>query len=145
MNPRYDDIEFMTLEMVYEILSEFSWPAVYELEDGLPDYICVQFPECGLTFNLGFEGRIHLRMWSKNEINNWHSLDSALLVLKEEADDNVTEPVLRAYHSEVPSTEKAQHDIRNICILLQTYLLPTILGDFSWVERYNAIVKMYQR
>jgi len=41
---------------------------------------------------------------------------------------------LKRFLDDEPSEEKVKEGLNNICILLQTYLLSCILGDFSWLD-----------
>ena len=46
--------EYMTVEVVSEVMSELEWPAPYTIEEDLPDGIAVLFPKCTLYFVEGF-------------------------------------------------------------------------------------------
>lgn len=140
MEERYKSKKFMTVKMLDEILSAFSWPAPYTLLDGLPNHIVVRFPLCDFSFEVGFEAKLHLGIWPYQRDDNRFGLNDALLVLVPEAKEKgINFPVLRDFPSKAPSKEKTQHEISNLCIVMQTYLLPSIQGDFSWIEKYDEI------
>ncbi|MNE69938.1 hypothetical protein D3C80_1656960 [compost metagenome] len=41
--------------------------------------------------------------------------------------------------NEDPSLDKVKQGVKNICVLIQVYLLPCLKGDFSWVEDYKKL------
>ena len=132
----YHPKTYMTEELLEEILKEFEWPELYELEDDLPDGISVIFPECELYFVEFAEGQIEITFLADNIQTDYDvSIISAILALKEQKD--YEKPKLIADDSPFASFEKVQNGIKDNCTLLQHYLLPCIQGDFSWVDEFK--------
>lgn len=130
----YNPPNFLTVNVLSNILKEFEWPDKYRLEDDLPDGISMVFENCELIFSEGFESEIHL-LFSVEQTGTDYNLElfHALQVLR---GDNKIEPKLSGFFSPLASLEKVENEVRDICVLLQFYLLPCISGDFSWVDKY---------
>ncbi|GGH57137.1 hypothetical protein GCM10011379_01480 [Filimonas zeae] len=126
--------------MLQEILETFSWPASYLLIDDLPSMIIMRFPHCDFTFEVGFEGKLEFSIWPEQSDTNRFKREDALIALREMGDEKgIIFPFLQPYSAEKPSPEKMRHKIRNVCVIMQTYFLPSIGGDFSWISRYFEI------
>ena len=142
----YNPPEFFTVEVLSEIVAEFTWPVSYTLDDSYPDYIIVKFPKSNLCFYEGFESDMGLFFLnSDTKIGNKPNLklfDALHYVLRPEAKarGDFKEVTLTGYSSPFASLEKVKNGIRDICILVQAYLLPCVEGDFTWVERYQVAV-----
>jgi hypothetical protein len=146
MQELYNPPKFLTMQILEEILNEFTWPENYVLIDELPDFITMQFPNCGLCFYEGYESDMDLFFLhsdtKRGDMESSLHLFHALYVLIDEAkqNSNFKEPILWDNPSILGSLEKVKIGLRNVCILVQTYLLPCIEGDFSWVERYYEAI-----
>ena len=127
----YNPPTFMTLELLDKLLAEFEWPAPYTLEDDLPDGIVVAFPRCHLYFTEGFESTIQIRFLPEDTgTDEPLTLGHALSTIASVPPPQIP-PTMHA------SLEKVIAGIREQCTLVLTYLRPCLLGDFSWVERYQ--------
>jgi hypothetical protein len=143
-----DDVhKFLTIDVMSEILAEFSWPASYTFDDSYPPDIVLKFPQSKFIFLEDFESNIHL-IFSNDDTKREpgrgnYKLGHAITILLPEAKMNkdFQKPVLTDYSAEPPSLEKVKNSFRNLCVIMQTYLLPSIQGDFSWVERYDAYIR----
>jgi len=139
MYPFYHPQQYMTIEVLAEILQEFEWPAPYTLEDDLPSGIVMCFPKCNLYFVEGFESDMDLLFLTKDTHTNYNlELGHALSVIvpESERDGKPITPDLIDYWTPEASLEKVQNGIRNLCTIVLYHLKPCILGDFSWVEKY---------
>lgn len=139
----YSPPNFLTRMNLEEILNEFKWPEAYVIGDDscTADGIEVSFPKCTIYFREGFESEMSL-YFSHIETKTNYNLtlfDAIYYVFEKEAkrDLNFKEPKLIEYFSPQASLEKVKNGVRDICTLLQAYLLPCIEGDFSWVEKYK--------
>ncbi len=130
---------FMNIETLRDILSEFEWPAPYELEDDLPDGIVVAFPACNLYFSEGYLGDVELEFLPEDTgVDEILKLGHALLVIVPESEriqDPLT-PGLINDQSIEGSLKKVQNGLRDLCKIVLTHLQPCVLGNFSWVETY---------
>jgi hypothetical protein len=145
MEEMYNPPTFLTRQILDEILSEFKWPAPYTIGDDscTADGVDVRFPKCTLFFVEGFESEMSL-YFSHVETKTEYALTlftAIHYVLDPQAkqDPNFQEPKLTGYFEPAASLEKVKNGLRDICLLLQTYLLPCIEGDFSWVEKYKKL------
>ena len=137
--------------MLDRILSEFKWPASYTIgDDDMPEEgIEVRFPNCTIIFYEGHESEIDLNFSNEHtgrgEEDVELCLQDAMLVVpdKVESAPDFKKPVLADHFCVYASPEKVEIEVRNICILLQTYLLPSIEGDFGWVWEYNNMTFWY--
>ena len=129
----------MSEEVLKEVLAEFKWPISYSIEEDLPDGIEVIFSNCCLYFQESGQGMISVDFVNDENIGvNYEynvSIFSVIQILKKQKHYN--EPKLEGEHEVYTSLEKVKRGIRNECVLIQHYLLPTIQGDFSWVEEFN--------
>nr|WP_293843248.1 hypothetical protein [uncultured Arsenicibacter sp.] len=135
---------YFDIEILKEVLEQYSWPSDYYLQEVKSGNIIIVFPKCRLIISEGFESSM-TAYFLNSEINRTEtqasvSIFSAVQIVKSRIIKNagVEEPEGLVRFLEVePSLEKVKHGLNNICILLQAYLLPCIEGDFSWVEEYN--------
>ncbi len=135
----------LTTELLKEIFLEFDWVEPFTVEDDFPDPIILSFPKCTLLFledtysnheiNLRFDYR-----QTKTE-NNLTLFDALHYVFIPEAknDKNFKEPILHTYVGN-NKVDNVKVSVRNICILLKTYLSECIKGDFNWVEKYKLSI-----
>ena len=49
------------------------------------------------------------------------------------------EPTYSDFFSAYATKEKVFFGLRDICVALQTYLLPCIQGDFSWTDKIEEL------
>jgi hypothetical protein len=135
---------FLTVERLGKIASEFDWPEAYSLRDDWPDGVIMGFPKSSLYFREGPDGEMGLEFLSEDTgIDDVLSLIDALTVLVpnyETSPDPFPHLNLNNDTSIYASSEKVENGIRDICILLNEYLIPHIQGDFSWVKKYLASV-----
>ncbi|MFN3851285.1 MAG: hypothetical protein ACK4NY_17750 [Spirosomataceae bacterium] len=136
----------LTPDLLNDILSEFTWGVPFSIVDDFPDPIIVNFPRCTLFFSEDTydNHEINLRFdYSQTETEyNLTLFDALHYVFIPEAKRNInfTEPILYMY-VEGDKVENVKVSVRNICILLKTYLTDCINGDFSWVDRYKLAVQ----
>lgn len=138
----YNPPRFLDKSILDEVLSEFKWPALYIIgDDTCPsDGLEVSFPQCTLYFVEGFESDMSLRFsWEQTQTAFDLNLSDALYIMRNEAIKNPAfkEPALTGYFEPGASLEKVKKGLRDICILLQAYMLPCLEGDFSWVNKYK--------
>ncbi|WP_212005045.1 hypothetical protein [Chitinophaga sp. HK235] len=139
----YDPPTFLTTELVAEIMAEFEWPASYILEDsGL--MVEVKFPRCTLFIQEGFDSDLELRFSTADTHTRYSlSITHALTYLVPEAEMNpdFKPPKLDTNIGIFPTLQKVESGTRNLCLLMQAYLLPCIKGDFGWVDKLKEDVK----
>ncbi len=144
MEPFYHPQQYMTIEVLAEILNEFDWPASYTLEDDLPDGILMSFPKSHLYFCEGFESEMYLEFLSEDTHTEYNlKLGHALSVIVPESqrDGTSISSDLIDYWYTGASLEKVQNGIRDLCTIVLYHLTPCLLGDFSWVEKYLEFLK----
>ena len=143
----YEQDKFLTIAIMSEIMKEFLWPASFTFDDTYPSEISVIFPKSKFLFVEDFDGNIHLIFSNDNTKRESgkgnYTLVEAMTILLPEAKLNkdFQKPILTDYSAEPSSLEKVKNSFRNLCIIMQTYLLPSVQGDFSWVERYDAYIR----
>jgi hypothetical protein len=134
---------FFNMNILKNILEEYNWPLEYTLQETNGGDVIIIFPKCRIVISEGFESNMYayfpnVEIGRSNIQSNLKIFD-AIEVLKpiRELTEGFVEPKGLVKNLEVePSQEKVKQGLHNICILLQTYLLPCIEGDFSWVEDY---------
>jgi hypothetical protein len=113
MDELYNPETFLTEEVLSEILSNFSWPEPYTLEDDLPDAVIMRFPKCNLCFYGGFESDVGL-FFLTSDTKTSHSLklEHALSVLIPEKtqDQNFAEPKLIGFFLLLHHLKKSRMD-----------------------------------
>jgi hypothetical protein len=137
---------YLNREILEKILSEYEWPASYTIgDDDCPfDGIEVVFPKCSLFFREGSSGDIDI-LFSHLQTNTDYGLSishAVYYVFRPELIKNSEFKEPEYYDTSYPFTsiEKVENGVRNMCILLQTFLLSCIKGDFSWVEKYKIAI-----
>lgn len=136
----YDPGSYMSMETMQEVVSEFDWPAEYVLEDELPDGIVLAFPKSNFFFVEGFESEVEVRFFSEDTgvdtpLNLKHAL--GILIPQERKGQDLKDLGIDENLPPRASADKVRAGIRNACILIQTYLMPVVDGDFSWVSQYQ--------
>jgi hypothetical protein len=132
----YHPAEYMTVEVVSEVLSEFEWPAPYTLEDDLPDGIAMVFPKCTLYFVEGFESDMYLEFLAEDTgLDNSVTLKQVLVSM-----GGIPTPKLKVIDdlSRGASLATVKNGLRILCTIILTHFRSSILGDFGWVEHYKA-------
>jgi hypothetical protein len=139
--------QYMTVEMLSDVLSEFEWPCGYVLEDDLPDGIVVSFPKSCFIFCEGPEGSIEVRFDSADTRGQPLQIGHALLVLVPLPRSSVDPiaPGLVDTGPPFPSEGKAREGIRNACKILSAHFRGVIDGDYSWVDEYLNNEEKYHR
>lgn len=136
---------FFTKEVLKEALKQYKWPLQYKLQTTNSGSVLIKFPKCSILVYEGFES--HMDACFLNEETGRNNVQSSLKLLDAVCvirsthnlsinDSHLLKGVLRFIEGE-PSLEKVNQGLKNICILMQVYLLPCIEGDFSWVQEYN--------
>jgi hypothetical protein len=141
----YNPEKYLTPEILDKLLAEFNWPEKYcvDFDDNSTEGIEVKFPHSSILFIEGFESEIDVKFLNeqtnRDENQSSLSIGHALMVLEEEAKNrnDFVEPKLSNFFSPEASYEKVIHGVKNMCELIQAYLLPCMMGDFSWVEKYE--------
>lgn len=137
----YEPKRYLTMQLASEVLSEFEWPVAFTLEDRLPDGIAMVFPGCTPVFSEGFESEMMLKFLPDDTgLKETVTLRHAVVALKtiHDREHLPPAPALINDPSPVASLDKVKNGIRDLSTLVLTYLRPTLLGDFSWVEVYKA-------
>lgn len=138
----YEPQQFLTMQTAQEVLAEFAWPAPYTLENELPDGVAMVFPRCTLMFAEGFGGEMRVLFSPADTgVPDRLSLGHALMALRSApgAEALPPEPPLIRDIAGPGSVDKVKNGIRDLSTLLLTYLVPCLLGDFSWVRTYQAL------
>lgn len=140
----YQTRSYFEINILKEILGQYIWPSNYTLQETNSGDIVIRFPKCNLIVSEGFESTItaYFPNSETNRSNEQSVLDifDAIDVVKlaRELEDDFIQPIgLVKYVDVEPSLKKVKQGLNNICILLQTYLLPCLQGDYSWVDEYN--------
>ncbi len=133
---------YFKIDILNEILKEFDWPCPYETARSGAD-IVLYFPKCELLIIEGFDSHMYAVFpncyTGRNDMQDSLKLSRAVGVIRDKKmkDPNYKDPLLHELDDD-PSLDKVKDGIRNICILIQTFLLPCVVdGDFSWVDDYN--------
>lgn len=129
------------MQVASEVLAEFEWPGPYVLEDWLPDGIAMVFPKCTLIFSEGFESDMDLTFSPEDTgLDEALTLTDALLAIRSASDAASLPPAPPLIRKHIPhaSLEKVTIGIRNLSMLILSYLPSSMLGDFRWVEIYKA-------
>jgi hypothetical protein len=140
----YNPPKFLTKKLLLEVLSEFDWTESYKIqdEDITVDGIKVRFPKCELYFCEGFESDMDVYLLdSSSKENDYKALFDLVYYVyrpKIESDSSFVSPKLNEYFSPCASLEKVKFELRDICILLQCYLMPCIKGDFTLLNEYKG-------
>ena len=136
--------KFFNVDVLIEVFRAYSWPATYTVQESKLNGAIIKFPKCDIVISEGFEGSIsaYFPNYETGRSDHQASLTifDAIEILKpiRELEIGFIEPISLVKNLDVePSVQKVKQGLNNICILLQTYLLPCITGDFSWVEEYN--------
>jgi hypothetical protein len=126
--------QFMTLQVVKEVVSKFQWPDAYEIEDWYQDGIALCFPRCTILFEEGFESEVAAYFLARDTgLNNVVSVYDALAHR-----GKLETPGLIKHFSPGATLEKVQHGIHDLCVVLLNHLSASLLGDFRWVPAYLA-------
>lgn len=139
MELNMDEEDFLTLELVEEIMGNFDWPAPYALQEEALG-IMVSFPKCSYLLQQGFEGDVVLTFLQKDTQYIYPlKLGHALLAIVPEAErkDSPLTPGLINDQSIYPSEEKMRNYLKDTCTILLFHLQPCLLGDFSWVQKFK--------
>jgi hypothetical protein len=140
----YNPKIYFNVNVLKEVLEKYNWPSFYTLSETNSGNVIIRFSKCNILISEGFESSMVASFLNsdigRNEMQSnleiFHALDVIRPVV--ESRDGFIEPKgLVKYVDANPSLEKVKQGLNNICILLQTYLLSCIEGDFSWVEEYN--------
>ena len=140
----YNPKTFFSIVVLREVLEEYKWVTSYVLNETNSGNVIIKFPKCNILISEGFESSMNAYFLNsdtgRNEMQSNLEIFDAIDLIKpnRELELDFIEPRgLITYLDEEPSLEKVKQGLNNICILLQTYLLPCIDGDFSWVKEYN--------
>ena len=135
---------YLTIDIFNEILKEFEWPCSYKTEELAVDGLKLHFPKCTLIVDEEpMEGEIYAIFpncyTGRTNMQGSLKLLDAVGVIREKKlkDPNYKDPVLHDLDI-YPSLNKVEDGCRNICILIQTFLLSCVVeGDFSWIDDYK--------
>ena len=137
----YSPVQFLTLDLVLQVMAQFDWPAPFSAEDDLPDGVLVKFPACTLYFSDSYDGDIELEFLADSPgLKRGFILADALLALIPESQrgDGPLTPGLSQTYEPCASLQKVRTGIDDICRILQFHFLPTLCGDFSWSHQPQA-------
>ncbi len=129
---------YMTVEMVKEVMNEFTWPLPYDVIEGYDeDYAIIKFPTCEIELYDVPEDGISMTFLT---YDNGKELNAAYvdIVYLECIENYNPEEHLDIEYNEYEDRERdTQKMIRNKMKNLQYYHLGFITGtDYSWVEKY---------
>ena len=137
----YNPESFFDIEILEEVLSNYDWSSNYTLEKVGAGSIKLRFPKCSIVFSEGFES--NMNAYFLNSETNRDKDKASLKVVdavqvlkptKEKESGFIPPKNIKRFLEVEPSKQKVKDGLNNICILLQTYLLECIQGDFSWVD-----------
>ncbi len=137
------DQEFLSMEVLAPILKEYDWPAAYTFDDDSPGGIIMRFPKCSIMIVEGYLSNMQMYFLPEDTHYDYNlTLGHALLALipERERGPGPLTPGLIEDLSIYGSLEKVQNGIRDLCTILLYHLKPCILGDFSWVVKYKAMM-----
>ena len=136
----YNPPTFLTPEVLTEILSEYTWPAMYTLEDDRPDGIEIRLPRCRLYVTEGFESNMDLKFMSESTgVDHSISVADALAALRKDPDCVLPpRPKLINYFAPQASLAKVKNELRDLFTLLFTYFSSTLAGNFDWLDVYRS-------
>lgn len=138
---------FFSKQVLEETLNLYVWPEKYVLKEEGAGSVLITFPECTIIVYEGFESR--MIAYFVNEETGRSNVQESLTIfdavevlrpgknLSGQELEQLTE--LIDFFEVDPSLAKVKEGLKNICILLQVYLLPCLKGDFSWVEDYKKL------
>lgn len=133
---------FFSIDILTQILDQYDWPAEYKLEEGVSGNIKVLFPNCTFIFSEGYESSMSAYFLNseigRSDMQYSLTIFDAIRTFsdKELNSDLKKNKGFNEYIEPEASKEKIIKGLQNICILLQTYLLPCIKGNFNWLEEY---------
>lgn len=141
----YNPENYFTEEVLASVLKQYNWVEEYELHQSPPSSIVVKFPKCTIVITEGFESKMNAyflnseigRSKTQYSLSIFDAVSVVKTTHKLSKSDGVLLDGLVRFLDVAPSLEKVIQGLRNICILLQVYLLPCIDGDFGWVDEYN--------
>lgn len=137
----YTPERFMTVELVEQVLREFTWPVPYTLEDCDPDGVAMDFAGGTVMFNEGFEGHVRIKLLADDiELPRSVTLTEVIGAMRDSGEVPAT-PKLIGDSSPTTSLDKVRNGIRDQAKLLLTFLPGYFVGDRSWV----GIVRPYVR
>jgi hypothetical protein len=140
----YHPKSYFSINILKQVLDNYNWLSKYTLQETNSGDVIIRFPKCSVIISEGFESNMNAyfpnsetkRNDKQSTLNLFDAVD-AVKSIRELENDFIPPKELVQYFDIEPSLEKVKQGLNNICILLQTYLLPCIEGDFSWVEEYN--------
>ena len=143
-NFMYHPKSYFDLNILKEVLEQYNWSSKYILTETNSGNVIIEFPKFKIVISEGFESSMIAYFpnseTKRNDKQSSLTIFDAVEVIKpiRELEADFIEPAgLIKYFDIEPSVEKVKQGLNNICILLQTYLLPCIDGDFNWIEEYN--------
>jgi hypothetical protein len=130
----YHPPSFMTVEVLAEVLAEFTWPSPYTLDSDLPDGIGVVFARCSLYFTEGFESAMDVSFLPNGRgLLRAAPIAEAIELLRKDSNRTLPDPPrLINFFCPHAALEKVRNELRDLCTLLLTYHGPTLDGDFDW-------------
>ncbi|WP_444916570.1 hypothetical protein [Microbulbifer sp. JMSA003] len=133
---------YLDISMLSKVVSEFSWPAPYKLEDDLPDRLIIVFPKCELYFSVDVDGESEVSfIWNTGGRENNIELIEALMIVVpgfERMKEPFSELNLINDRSLPVTPTVVKNNLRDTCTVLIEYFSKSIVGDFSWAARYSA-------
>jgi hypothetical protein len=133
----YNPPQLMTMQTVIAVMREFPWPALYQVEDDLPDQVIVKFDQCELHIIEGFECDIQLFVRG----NETGLIDVGHMVLA--LVSGVGTPGIDASYISDPHDNMLRNLRNNFKILLH-HFVATLQGDFRWIEKYRQYMTTQQ-
>jgi hypothetical protein len=131
--------EYLTLDLVKQVVQEFEWPVDYELETS-PYGILMRLPGSSLLFEEESFGCVDVRFLVETQKGHSLRLAHALSVLIPDVmykEHNWDYANLEVTAGMSPSKEKVERGIRNLCKKMHAWLLPFFKGDHSWIREYE--------
>ena len=137
----YNPPTFLTMQVLSDILDEFEWSELYTIkeEDWTIDGIKVRFSKCILYFREGFESNMSVYISKSDGKKYWSSFELIHYIFAPviEQEQTFKPLVLHKFFSPAASLEKVQFELRDLCIIVQTYLMDCLKGNFSLVDEYS--------
>lgn len=123
---------YLTPERLQSIALEYDWPGQFMIEDDEADGIYLRLPDCNLYFEEDSDGDVQLSFVGEG-LPDPIDIRQVLTVL--DIRDEESQTYLPATH--YPSVAKVEGEVRELCRLALTHLLPTLRGDFSWAAKLS--------
>lgn len=127
---------FLTESFLSELLPQLKLDVSYEIEEDLPDGIEVVFPHSSIYFTEYEEGEIAVYFLA-SQIGTERDLSLADAISIVATQITLADEYPIKEHIPFASKQKVANQIKNYFYVIKKYLHPYLLGDYSWVYKYQ--------